>query len=1046
MKNAILTIFTTLLFASFNSHAQVVEVRTNSGKSFSFPDNQFVKDSANFLKFSVKDNVSDVTEFFFSKAKDITSSDVETDGNKIRSIRFLKEHNPMLLNDVTAKFDEANKVFYAAVPYLSENEIAALKPVVDAAGAVYCHGYGSDSDSYTLLERGKGAVLSASEGKDFFSADLLCVDKEKNGARYSLFVRNNMLPCIRIESEGTVGSSWNENCSVFFDSNAAVGGSVRTKGKAGNYRLKLSKKGGLNSLPESKRWILYSLDESINFNGFTQVLSRSFIDYSWNPAATPVELIVNGEHKGLFLLSEEVRASNDKVSDGVIFELTDKADSDETYLVTDFSKTTCKVVDPDLEPGGSNFSKAKSLFNDFEKAVLGNDASSANLNKFIDLKSFADWYILMEVAKVPLNKFEDNCFVVFTDDGKLRMGPVDFQPNAFADDDYTGYCTRKNVWFKALFNNSEFVQTVLNRLDDLSGFNVNDFVSGLRYRLPQQFDSYAEWGGSSMNSTISKLSSDKENWIENRVDWLKSAVESELGLLKNMNPSSQNAISEFSLKANLNSGALLSDYTAKIEGDSIKVYVPYLVNFELVPTFSTSGSEVYADGMKISSNVSKVDFSKPVSLVVKAQNGSARKYVVNVVNSGIPVIFIDTENNAAINSKTVWVENSSMRVYREDGSLDYDSGDQKMNIRGRGNSTWDASQKKPYAIKLNKKAKILGLLEDKRWVLLANHYDRSFIRAGLASWLAKRLTNQDWSPSGFSTEVVLNGKHVGNYFFCEQVKISEDRVNAEYLLEVDTKAKTTMTSGDDISFTTKTTSNLFNIKDPDVATGDANYTYVENYINNVESVLYDDSKFLDADEGYKKYCDLESFVDWSLIKELSKDYDGNFFTSCHMNLTDGVLKMGPLWDFDLAFCNNPFAEMFGGGGFGGFGGFGGGGNGATTDYAYYNEPEGFHVLEADWLKRMMLDPEFKALMLKKINHLIEHEAEIMQYIDEQAALNINSFVVNETMWKTLGQSSFGWGGSNWNYDEASLLTHYREDIAKMKKFISDRLRWMQTQF
>ncbi|MEE1542780.1 MAG: hypothetical protein UF067_09955, partial [Paludibacteraceae bacterium] len=67
MKNAILTIFTTLLFASFNSHAQEVEVRTNSGKSFSFPDNQFVKDSANIFKFSVKNNVSDVTEFFFSK-------------------------------------------------------------------------------------------------------------------------------------------------------------------------------------------------------------------------------------------------------------------------------------------------------------------------------------------------------------------------------------------------------------------------------------------------------------------------------------------------------------------------------------------------------------------------------------------------------------------------------------------------------------------------------------------------------------------------------------------------------------------------------------------------------------------------------------------------------------------------------------------------------------------------------------------------------------------------------------------------------------------
>ena len=336
---------------------------------------------------------------------------------------------------------------------------------------------------------------------------------------------------------------------------------------------------------------------------------------------------------------------------------------------------------------------------------------------------------------------------------------------------------------------------------------------------------------------------------------------------------------------------------------------------------------------------------------------------------------------------------------------------------------------------------ILGLLEDKRWVLLANHYDRSFIRAGLASWLGKRLTKQDWTPSGYSTELVLNGKHVGNYFFCEQIKISDDRVNADYLLEVDTKAKTAG-GYDDVYFLSSTTDNVFNIKDPEITTNGSEYNYVQSYINEVEKVLYDDAKYLDSNEGYKKYCDLESFVDWALIKELSKDYDGNFFTSCHMNLTNGILKMGPLWDFDLAFANNPFAELFGGGFGGGWGGgFGGGG----VDYEYYNEPEGYHVLEADWLNRMMKDPEFRALLLEKVNLLIEHETEIDQYIDEQAALNINSFVVNETLWKTLGKSSWGWNGSTveWNYTDATLREHYRNDIAKMKKFIKDRLAWMK---
>jgi len=85
-------------------------------------------------------------------------------------------------------------------------------------------------------------------------------------------------------------------------------------------------------------------------------------------------------------------------------------------------------------------------------------------------------------------------------------------------------------------------------------------------------------------------------------------------------------------------------------------------------------------------------------------------------------------------------------------------------------------------------------------------------------------------------------------------------------------------------------------------------------------------------------------------------------------------------------------------------------------------------------------------MRKKIDHLIAHEEEIFRYIDEQAALNKYSFISNEYKWKTLAEQSM-WGSGSWNYDEESLAEYYdKDEIEKMKNFIRDRLRWMQSQF
>ena len=420
---------------------------------------------------------------------------------------------------------------------------------------------------------------------------------------------------------------------------------------------------------------------------------------------------------------------------------------------------------------------------------------------------------------------------------------------------------------------------------------------------------------------------------------------------------------------------LLDDYNATVSGDTIKILIPYLIDFKLKPTFITErGAKVYVDGAKQKSGKNTIDFSTPVQYKVLAK-GSAHTYTVMVFNSGLPVVYINTNGSKPITSKRTWLDSTTVRIYRANGEIDYQTTQPDAQIKGRGNSTWSVKAKRPYALKIKKKSEILGMPKGKRWCLLANFFDPSLMRNELANYLGQNYTNLDWTPHGQHVELVLNGKHCGNYYLCEQAKTTKGRVPGDYLIEADRKAG----RGD---ITGVKTGNIFNVKDiaikgkkeedPEVIAG------AKRILDRFETTLYGPD-FLNPKTGYKTLIDLESFVDWLLIKELSKDYDGNMFTSCFCHImSDGTIKMGPIWDFDLAFGGNPFGNE---GGMGGFGmGFGGG-----NDMAFYNQPEGYHIAKADWFERMMLDPEFTSLLLKKVNAMIADSSTIMGYIDAMAA-------------------------------------------------------------
>ena len=279
-------------------------------------------------------------------------------------------------------------------------------------------------------------------------------------------------------------------------------------------------------------------------------------------------------------------------------------------------------------------------------------------------------------------------------------------------------------------------------------------------------------------------------------------------------------------------------------------------------------------------------------------------------STGLPVIFINTPEESDINDKDKWMKGIDISIYSSEGELLYHSKDSQ--IKGRGNSTWRGENKawrkykNPYTLKLSSKESILGMPKNKRWILLANYFDRTLLRNDVAFHIAS-LTNMKWTPRGRFVELVLNGRHQGNYYLCEQIRVDKKRVAIEKMKPEDTSG-IELTGGYlmelDISYDRKnkfksTLGLPYMFKSPEEELQKEQLDYFRNYIDTLETILTTDSLLLA--HKYNDYINVESFVDWWLVNELMQSIEAQYPKSVYMYKDrGGKLTMGPIWDYDMA--------------------------------------------------------------------------------------------------------------------------------------------------
>lgn len=289
----------------------------------------------------------------------------------------------------------------------------------------------------------------------------------------------------------------------------------------------------------------------------------------------------------------------------------------------------------------------------------------------------------------------------------------------------------------------------------------------------------------------------------------------------------------------------------------------------------------------------------------------------------LPVLYIQTENNAPITSKedyinaTYYLDNKGLSDYQSIGSKVQPL---NMEIRGRGNYTWRDFDKKPYRIKLADKQPLLGMTKSKHFALLAHADDnKGFMRNAIGFQLSK-LIGIIWTPTAKPLEVVLNGDYIGLYFLTETIRVDKDRVNiveqedeatdpmaitGGWLVEIDNyreDPQIIITEGD--YYNTET---AFTYKTPEVLSS-AQEQFLREEMERINTLVYGDKN---SDELWK-YLDMEALARFYIVQELTDNYE-SFHGSCYLYREMGEGEkwyFGPVWDFGSAFNRDKSQYIF----------------------------------------------------------------------------------------------------------------------------------------
>lgn len=403
-------------------------------------------------------------------------------------------------------------------------------------------------------------------------------------------------------------------------------------------------------------------------------------------------------------------------------------------------------------------------------------------------------------------------------------------------------------------------------------------------------------------------------------------------------------------------------------------------------------------------------------------NGEKRGYYIKItrVCKKIPVVSIYTVDDSAIDSKEIYTKGSiSIDCSGSDKYRNFSFYGKALGIKGRGNASWKYTDKKSYRLKFDEKVSVLGMEPDKDWVLVSNYYDKSLMRNIVAHELAKTMENLEYTPTHIPIDLFINGEYRGVYTIADKIEVSNEKIdidvsesteNAGFLVEVGWDYFAENIYGKDY-FDTDTVKRIY-VKEPDITTKySEQMREIMTFVRNADAAIVSGS-------GYEEYIDIDSMVDWFIIAELTNNTEMAFYRSCYFyKPAGGKIKMGPVWDFDMAFGNH---------------------RGDISDYDGWATAEAEYVYVNDtWTTYLLKSQAF----LDRVKTRWNEKKESLLNVAEETIYNTysairDSSVANFIKWNILDKQI---GEGNVDF---TVYSTYEKQVEYVREFLFKRAEWI----
>lgn len=303
------------------------------------------------------------------------------------------------------------------------------------------------------------------------------------------------------------------------------------------YRIKFNKKTSLFGLTAAKSWVLLAnyQDPTLMLNSITFELGQR-IGLPYTHHYVHVELFVNGEYQGSYVLTEHVQVGEGRVdideNAGFFVELDAYYDEDPKFR-TAFYDLPVMIKSPEDLPDPSGYDFVKGALHALEASMTDPAFPDNGYRELIDMDSFVDYLLVNQFVMNVELWWPKSVYMYKNVDGPIGLGPLWDFDWGFA---YAGFghqyflsanwLVELHPFFQRFFDDPVFVARYKERWAEIQGelAAMPEFIEALAKRLEKsQEHNFRKWPEARNNGFIREIY-DLLLWWQDRVDYLNTVI------------------------------------------------------------------------------------------------------------------------------------------------------------------------------------------------------------------------------------------------------------------------------------------------------------------------------------------------------------------------------------------------------------------------------------------------------------------------------------------------------------------------------------------